>query len=224
MFAMQLTPAVSWRAASRALLPLAVLWLGNAAPAAELDSPALAAQPLAAVFTNVTTGAGARAYRLSPNDMVLVKVYQEDDLTTTLRLAKDGSATFPLLGVINLGGKSVDEAASLIRDLLGRDYLVNPQVTVTVTEYAKRRFTVLGQVQKPGTYEIPNEETVNILQAIAMAGGYTRLASQGKVAVSRTLGGKQTLLVDVKSAAQDPNAKSFEILPDDIIQVSERVF
>jgi polysaccharide export outer membrane protein len=153
-----------------------------------------------------------------------VKVFQEDDLTTELRLGKDGSATFPLLGVINLGGKTVEEAAASIRALLGKDYLVNPQVTLTVTEYAKRRFTVLGQVQKPGSYDIPSEESVTLLQAIAMAGGFSRLAVQSKVTVTRTVGGKKTLTVDLKSAANDPGTKPFEILADDTIFVAERVF
>lgn len=165
-----------------------------------------------------------RSYRLAPNDLVRIKVFQEDDLTTELRLAKDGTATFPLLGAVNLGDKTVDEAASQIRDLLGKDFLVNPQVMVTVVEYSKRRFTVLGQVQKPGSYDIPSEESVSVLQAIAMAGGFTRLAVQGKVTVTRTAGGKKTLTVDVKSAANDPGTKPFEILPDDTIIVAERVF
>ncbi len=166
-----------------------------------------------------------RSYRLSPNDVVKIKVFQEDDLTTEMRLAKDGSGTFPLLGTITLGGRTVDEAAASIRDLLGKDYLVNPQVTVTVTEYSKRRFTVLGQVQKPGSYELPSEESVTLLQAIAMAGGFTRLAVQSKVTITRTAGGaKKTFPVDVKSAANDPGTKPFEILPDDTIIISERVF
>jgi len=166
----------------------------------------------------------ASTYRLCPNDVLRVKVFQEDDLTTELRLGKDGSATFPLLGVINLGGKTVEEAAATIRALLGKDYLVNPQVTLTVTEYAKRRFTVLGQVQKPGSYDIPSEESVTLLQAIAMAGGFSRLAVQNKVTVTRTVGGKKTLTVDLKSAANDPATKPFEILADDTIFVAERVF
>jgi polysaccharide export outer membrane protein len=165
-----------------------------------------------------------RSYRLAPNDVVRIKVFQEDDLTTELRLAKDGSATFPLLGMINLGDKTVDEASTYIRDLLGKDFLVNPQVMITVVEYSKRRFTVLGQVQKPGSYDIPSEESVSVLQAIAMAGGFTRLAVQSKVTVTRTMGGKKTLTVDVKSAANDPGTKPFDILPDDTIIVAERVF
>jgi len=175
-------------------------------------------------LASVSTPDEARTYRLSPNDVVRVKVFQEDDLTTELRLAKDGTATFPLLGVINIGGKTVDEAAAAIRDLLGKDYLVNPQVTLTVVEYAKRRFMVLGQVQKPGSYDIPSEESVSLLQAIAMAGGFTRLAVQSKLTVVRTAGGKRTFSVDVKSNANDPNTKPFEIQPDDTIIVAERVF
>ena len=177
------------------------------------------------VSTNATAAVEVpQSYRLSPNDVVRIRVFQEDDLTTELRLGKDGSGTFPLLGIINLGGKTVDEAAAIVRDSLGKDFLVNPQVTLTVIEYAKRRFTVLGQVQKPGSYELPGEESVTLLQAIAMAGGFTRLAVQGKVTVTRTLGGKKSLAVDVRSAANDPAIKPFEILPDDTIMVAERLF
>src|SRR6185503_5788059 len=120
---------------------------------------------------------------------------------------------------------TVDQAAALIRDELAKDYLVNPQVTVTVLEYSKRRFTVLGQVQRPGTYEIPNEESVTFLQAIAMAGGYTRLANRSNVTVTRTINNrKPTLSLDVNHATTDPNTPQFTILADDIITVSERIF
>jgi polysaccharide export outer membrane protein len=164
------------------------------------------------------------SYRLSPSDVIKIKVFQEDDLTTEGRIGKDGTVTIPLVGVVTLGGKTVEEATGHLRELFGKDYLVNPQVTLSVTEYAKRRFTVLGQVQKPGTYDIPSEESVTLLQAIAMAGGFTRLAVQGKVSVTRILGGKRTFSVDVKSAANDSATKPIEILPDDTIIVAERVF
>ena len=154
-----------------------------------------------------------------------VKVYQEDDLESKLRISRDGTTTFPLIGVINLGGKTVEQAAALIRDELAKDYLVNPQVTVTILEYAKRRFTVLGQVQKPGSYEIPNEESVSLLEAIAIAGGYTRLANRANVIVTRSVAGRKTALsLDVNHATNDPNTPAFVIHPDDIITVSERIF
>lgn len=167
----------------------------------------------------------AQTYILSPNDVVQVKVYQEDDLETRMRIAKDGTSSFPLIGVVQLGGKTVEQASSLIKEKLAKDYLVNPQVTLTVMDYAKRRFTVLGQVQKPGTFEIPNEESVSFLQAIAMAGGYTRLASKANVTVTRvTAGRKSTFSLDVNAATSAVDQKPFEILPDDTITISERVF
>jgi polysaccharide export outer membrane protein len=164
-----------------------------------------------------------RAYVLSPCDVVLVKVYQEDDLETKMRIGKDGTSSFPLIGVVVLGGKTVEEAAATIRDALAKDFLVNPQVSVAVIDYAKRRFTVLGQVQKPGTYEIPNEESVSLLQAVAMAGGYTRLASKSNVSVSRIVAGQRTSFnLDGNSNAK--GGRPFEILPDDTITIGERIF
>ena len=178
-------------------------------------------QPVAATST---AGIETQTYRITPNDTIRVKVYQEDDLTSDLRISKDGSTTFPLLGTLNLAGKTVEEATGLIRDLLAKDYLVNPQVTLTVTEYAKRRFTVLGQVGKPGIFDFPNEEGMTLLQAIGMAGGFTRLARSGKVTITRTAGGRKTMSVDVKANTNNSDTKQFEILPDDTISVDERTF
>ncbi len=189
----------------------------------------LTAGPLGALAGDHTAAAPPltepQTYVLSPNDVVQVKIYQEDDLETKMRIGKDGTTSFPLIGVINLGGKTVAQAADLIRARLADGYLVNPQITVSVIEYAKRRFTVLGQVQKPGTYEIPNEESMTFLQAVAMAGGYTRLANRGSVTVTRMVGGKKTNFnLDLKSATSDLNTQPFEILPDDTITVAERIF
>jgi polysaccharide export outer membrane protein len=190
-------------------LACAVLWGSPAAEPAATNSPS----------------PSPSTYVLTPNDVVEMRVYQEDDLLTKARIAQDGTVTIPLIGVVQIGGKTVEEATRLIRDLFDKDYLVNPQVTITVLEYAKRRFTVLGQVQKPGTYEIPGEEKVTLLQAIAMAGGYTRLANPSRITVSRTVGGqKATLVLDGKALALDPSAKPFLVMPDDVITVAERIF
>ena len=68
-------------------------------------------------------------------------------------------------------------------------YLTNPQVNLTVRTYARKLFTILGQVQKPGTYPIEGGESVSLLQAIGMAGGYTRIANPSKVILKRREGG-----------------------------------
>jgi polysaccharide export outer membrane protein len=175
-----------------------------------------------------STPAPARStstYVLSPNDIIELKVYREEDMETKVRVAKDGTASFPLIGAVRVQGFTVEQAGELIRRLLDQDYLVNPQVTLSVVEYAKRRFTVLGQVGKPGTYEMPGDETrTTLLQAIAVAGGFTRLAKTSNVTISRVANGEKIRLVVDAREANDPNTKTFEVLPDDTITVSERIF
>src|SRR5436853_199537 len=83
-----------------------------------------------------------------------------------------GTVTLPLIGQVKIGGKTIDEAAGQITAIFDDGYLVNPQVSLTIVEYGKRRFTVLGQVQRPGTYEMPSEDAVNLMQAISIAGGF----------------------------------------------------
>ncbi len=186
------------------------------APAAQMNATNSAA---------AATNSLRREYLLAANDVVQVKVYQEDDLDAKVRVSRDGSVTLPLLGPVNIGGKSREQAASFIREQLAAKYLVNPQVTVDVVEYSKRRFTVLGQVQRPGTYEFPGDESINLLQAISMAGGYTRLGNSSKVSVQRGEGTEKKIFkLDADSMAKDPEVKVFEIQPDDTINVAEKVF
>ncbi len=176
-----------------------------------------------AAVTNAVTTA-AKGYVLSHNDLIHVKVYQEDDLESKLRVGKDGYVTFPLLGPIKVGGRTVEEATEYIRSLLAKDYLVNPQVVVTIEEYAKRRFTVLGQVARPGTYDFPDEGTTDLLSAISTAGGFTRIANQ-KVVVTRQSGDRQQVIdVDTKRLRTDKAAKPFLLQPGDTITVKEGWF
>jgi protein involved in polysaccharide export with SLBB domain len=183
--------------------------------------PAGATNTASAVATNSTR----RDYVLAPTDVVQVKVYQEDDLDAKVRVSQDGSVTLPLLGQVNIGGKTREQAAMAIRDKLAEKYLVNPQVTLDVIEYSKRRFTVLGQVQRPGTYEFPSDQSVNLLQALSMAGGYTRLGAASKVTVQRGEGrDKKVFKLDADSMAKEASVNIFEVQPDDTISVGEKIF
>src|SRR6266853_2192589 len=164
-------------------------------------------------------------YVLSANDLVKLTVFQENDLETTVRISKDGTVTFPLIGAVKIGGHSPQDAAKTVRDLLAKDYLVNPQVNLTVMEYSKRRFIVLGQVQRPGAYEMPDRDSVRLLQAIGMAGGYTRIADPSKITLKRTVSGKETLLkLNAKRMANDDVNSEFEVQPGDVISVGESLF
>ena len=165
------------------------------------------------------------SYVLAPNDVVEIKVFQEDDLESKLLVAQNGTISFPLIGMVSVGGRTPNDAAAAIRAALAKDYLVNPQVTVTVAEYGKRRFTVLGQVQKAGSYDMPEREQVHLLDAIAMAGGYTRIADASKITVKRRKDGKEvTLKLDAKAMAKDNQVASFLVEPSDVITVWESIF
>src|SRR6266567_8150882 len=166
--------------------------------------------------------AASTNYLLAANDVIHIKVYREEELDSTVRLAKDGTIIFPLIGSLQVGGKTTAQATALVRDLLAKDYLVNPQVSLSIVEFAKRRFTVLGEVQRPGAYDLPEDQSLNLLQAISMAGGYTRIAAPGKVTVQRQEGEKRLIFsLDAKSMAKDKNMRVFEILPEDTLTVGE---
>src|SRR5436853_7284101 len=79
----------------------------------------------------------ATSYILAPNDLVDIKVFQEDDLESKLRISWDGTITFPLIGQVRIGGRTPQQAARIIRDALARGYTINPHVTVTVLSCPK---------------------------------------------------------------------------------------
>jgi polysaccharide export outer membrane protein len=168
---------------------------------------------------------GPSSYALATNDVVEIRVFQEDDLTSRLRVSPKGTIIFPLIGVVAVGGMTPQEAAEAIREKLAKDYLVNPQVTVTVYDYGKRRFSVIGEVQKAGAYDMPEREKVTLLDAIAMAGGYTRIADPAKITVKRKRDGKETIVrLNAKAMAKDDRIVSFEVEPGDVITVGESLF
>jgi polysaccharide export outer membrane protein len=156
-----------------------------------LHPPEASAQPIKNAAGN---------YLLNPSDVLKVEVFQEPDLIREVRVAQDGSIVLPLIGKIFVGGKSVFDAESLITELYNRDYLVNPQINVTITEYGLRRVNILGQVNKPGIVIFPPEEDLGLLEAIALAGGFNRLADKGKVTLTRRLpnGKSETFSIDTR--------------------------
>ncbi len=154
-------------------------------PIAAQAVPAVPAMPAVQVAPETPDAVDSTDYRLVTNDVIQIKVFQEADLDSVLRISKEGTITFPLIGVVQVGAKTPQDAALSIKAMLAKDYLVNPQVSVTVVEYAKQRFTVLGQVQRPGSYDLPDRDALTLIQAIGLAGGYTRIADPGRIILKR---------------------------------------
>ena len=165
-------------------------------------------------------------YRLSANDMLDFRVFQEPELDGVIRVSGDGTAIFPLIGAVPVVGRTVTEATEAIKARYRDGYLVYPQVSLTVRTYAQKLFTVLGQVQKPGSYDMKGSDEITLLQAIGMAGGYTKIANPGRVTVKRLEGGgsERIIKLDAKRMARGDDSSSFYIKPGDIITVAESLF
>src|SRR5436309_7159074 len=165
-------------------------------------------------------------YFLSSNDYGSVEVFGEDDRGPSGRLAPEGNLSVPLLGSIHLAGLNLTQAASKLTELYGRDYLVNPRVNVMLLSYAKRRFSILGQVSRPGSFEMPESspDGIDLLEAIAMAGGYTRIAAPERITVRRQKGsGDQVFKVNAKRFTKGSGG-GFLVEPGDTITVGESIF
>ena len=120
-------------------------------------------------------------YRLGPSDTIQIQVFQEEDLSLTAEIGNNGSIDYPLIGYIQLEGLTLAEAESKLDSKLRGDYLINPQISISIVEY--RPFFITGEVKSPGSYEY--QPGMTIRQAIVIAGGLTDRASQRKVYLIR---------------------------------------
>ena len=194
----------------------------RSAPAPSQESnPATADKPLGSEAPIPTLIAGEGDYILSTGDTLNLMVYKEPDLNMQSKIARDGRVQLPLLGEVKVAGMSVREAQDHIRKLLNADYVVDPQVYLNIVSYTQRKFTIIGQVSRPGSYELQGTESLGILEAIGMAGGFSRIADTRNLPVKRTVDGKtQTIKINTKKL-DDPRGGSFDVLPGDIITVGE---
>lgn len=188
------------------------------------DAPAAAAEPSRAAAAGAATPA-AGDYVLAASDTLEMIVFREADLATRTRVGSDGMVQLPLLGDVKVAGMTIRQAREMIRKKYDADYLVNPQIYLNVIDYAQRKFTILGEVSRPGTYEFPGGKSLSLLEAVGLAGGFTQWADRGKVVVKRVSEGdkEESIKLNAKKMAADRKA-SFELMPGDLITVGESWF
>jgi polysaccharide export outer membrane protein len=162
---------------------------------------------------------------LQPSDLLDVQIFQEENLKRAVRVSQEYSITLPLIGKVDVKGKSLRQAEDLIRELYARDYLVNPQINVVVIEYAKRSVNVIGQVNQPGAVLFPQEQGLTLLDAVSRAGGFSRLANRTQVKLTRTNadGKSDTYVIDADDLIKGRSSNTWPLLVNDIVFVPERI-
>ncbi len=154
----------------------------------------------------------AASYRLGPGDKLRVIVYQEQDLSGEFEVDSTGQVALPLIEPIAAQGMTIRQFQEAAVKGFSAGYIVNPRVSVEILNY--RPFYITGEVTRPGEY--PYVAGMNILKAVAMAGGYTYRANTKRVLLTR---GKD----DKEGKEVEPTA-DMTILPGDYIRVPERFF
>lgn len=164
--------------------------------------------------------ANARPFLIGPLDIVDITVFANDDLKVEdAQVDASGRLSFPLIGVVEVAGKSPEEAALLIAQSLRGAYFKDPKVTVTLKETVSQTVAVNGEVKKPGIYPVTSDMT--LLKVIARAEGWTEFSKKREVLVFRTVGSKKYgAIFDVRSIErglyEDP-----QIFPHDTVVVGD---
>jgi polysaccharide export outer membrane protein len=196
------------------------LWLCSVFIALGIGSTACAQETASAA--NVTASSsqtlatdeikGTTGYKLGAGDKVRLTVYNEDTLSGEYEVDSTGNLSIQLIGTIPAVGKTIPEVQALVVGALKNGgYMLNPSVAMEVLNY--RPFYVIGEIKEPGKY--PYVSDMNVLNAVALAGGYTYRAKKDKVLIVR---------------ANDPEKKekaagpTDQVMPGDIIRVPERFF
>jgi polysaccharide export outer membrane protein len=165
---------------------------------------------LAFIATSGAQAQNAPVYVLDTGDRVRITVFGHEDLSGEFEVSSNGNVSMPLIGEIHAEGLSTAQLEARIIDRLKPDYLKNPQVSAEVINY--RPFYIIGEVQNPGTY--PYVGGMRVVNAVAMAGGFTYRADEDDILVTRADG-------DGTPVEVGPQAT---VLPGDVIEVQERFF
>lgn len=165
----------------------------------------------------ITEALGRSEYRIGPSDLLAVSVFQIQDLNRDVRVNNAGQVSLPLIGSIDVAGRTVGEAEREVAQKYRESYLQNPQVSVFVKEFSSQRVTVSGAVKKPGIY--PMNSRLTLVQSIALAEGFNEIGSERNVLVFRNVGGERQYARFDVAAINRGDQPDPQIYGDDLIVV-----
>jgi polysaccharide export outer membrane protein len=157
---------------------------------------------------------------VGPFDKLTIDVFGSGELSNKeVQVDASGRITFPLVGTVEVAGRTPGEVSVALQDLFRGRFIKNPQITVNLKEIVSQTVTIGGEVKRPGVYPIVGKMT--LMTAIASAEGWTDISSRGEVVVFRNVGGKDYAAIYNVKAIQKGNYSDPEIYASDIVMVGD---
>ena len=206
-------------AVSLACILFSGLLFGQAAAPAEKPEARASEAPGSEAPAKASNAPANGGYLIGPEDILAINVWKEPDISRSVPVRSDGAISLPLVGEVDAGGKTTVELEQEITAKL-KTYISEPVVVVMVQEMRSKRFNVLGQVAKPGSYLLSSNTTV--LDAIALAGGFRDFAKQKSIYVLRKNpdGSETRLPFNYKDAVKGKNVEqNVKLVPRDSVVV-----
>ena len=166
-----------------------------------------------------------RDYIIGAEDLIEVSVYELPDMNKTVRVSGEGLISLPFVGEIKAEGLTQQELEKTIKGLLSERYITNPQVTVFIKEYRSKRASVIGAVEKPGSYPLIGKRT--ILEIISEAGGITERAGKKLYLIRGSSSGSSTesVLIDLEELIEKGNPElNLPVQAGDVISIPPEKF
>ncbi len=167
-------------------------------------------------------GLEGQEYKIGVGDKLEIAVFGHDDLSKVVEVRGDGTINYPLIGDLQVKGKSVAEVDDQVTRILGKDYLVDPQVSVDIREYQSQWVTVIGEIRNPGRFVL--RRNMRLIDVLAEAGGITKEAGSEILVTRRAESGdtRQIVLDRERLFSRDNEETNILLSHMDIVTVGEK--
>ena len=139
----------------------------------------------------LTTAYAQDTYRLNPGDVLSVSVWNEEALQQEILVLPDGTISFPLVGILKVANKTPEQVQVQLKEKLSR-LIPDPEINLSVVDVSGNNIFIIGKVTRPGRY--PMNRSIDVVQAISLAGGFTPYAETESIQILRRSNGKQKFI------------------------------
>lgn len=159
---------------------------------------------------------------LGVGDTFTLRVFGEEDLSGEFTVASDGSVNYPHVGRFRASGMTCADVEVFLTEGLSNGFLRNPSVSCTITEYRSKQIFVFGEVESPGSF--PYRTDISIIEAFALAGGFTERARSNNTKLTRVIDGVEVQVRVPMQEIVEGRQRNIRLLPGDIIFVPESAY